>query len=243
MKRHFFIACFLCLAVQAAAQRTRIMAFPITDYIVEAGDTLLVVQVKLPAGLSIKLNGFCIVKSIYKTSADSVVKVGEGKCRLIKSDYYYFSMFKKDLTRKPVAGDLLYADVLAPDVYQGVLFEATKYSVTLNSVEDHLLADMNLILKMRTAADETPVITGLTADLKYTGAAMSKQNDGQDRMIEKGKFKGKKLFATMQTIADADVKDFLFYIGDRPELYAGNTWKFSEIMATWIINGAPVYGR
>jgi hypothetical protein len=243
MKKHLFIACLLSMALHAYAQSTRIMAFPITDYIVAAGDSVLVVQVKLPAGLQIKMNNYCLIKSRYKANGDSVITVGTGKCRLIKSEYYYFAFLNKDLLRKPVAGELLFTDVLAPAVYQGALFDATKYSVTLNSLEEKLIADLDTVLQMKTADDEKPVIAMLTADIKYTAETMDKQNNGQDRMIEKGKFKGKKLFATMQSITDADVKDFLVYIGYRPELYAGNTWKFSEIMATWIIQGAPVYGR
>lgn len=239
MKIQFIVVCFLCIAINTHAQRTEIMAFPITDYIIET-DSVTVVQVKLPEGLQIKEKNFCLIKSVYSPGNDSVFTVGEGKCRLIKKEYYYFGFLKKDLKRKPAAGDLLYSDVMATAVNKGLLFYALKYSVTLNDVYEKLIADLNTVLKMHGAADEKAVVDLLVADVKFTGTEMAKQNNGQDRTIDKGKFKGKKLFAGMQTITNADITDFLKYMGARPEKYAGNAWKFSELMATWMDAGAPM---
>jgi hypothetical protein len=58
-------------------------------------------------------------------------------------------------------------------------------------------------------------------------------------VLPDGIFKGKKLFATMQLITDKDVIAFLKYISARPAIYAGGTWKFSEIFATWMASGTP----
>jgi hypothetical protein len=58
-------------------------------------------------------------------------------------------------------------------------------------------------------------------------------------VLPDGIFKGKKLFATMQVITDKDVIAFLKYINARPNIYAGGTWKFSEIFATWMAGGTP----
>ena len=43
----------------------------------------------------------------------------------------------------------------------------------------------------------------------------------------------------MQAVTVPEVENFLKYIAARPAKYAGNTWKFSEIMATWMDAGAP----
>ena len=54
-----------------------------------------------------------------------------------------------------------------------------------------------------------------------------------------GTFKGEMLYFTMMYIDTIQIIDFLEYINARPELYAGYTWKFSEIFATWLAAGAP----
>ncbi len=68
---------------------------------------------------------------------------------------------------------------------------------------------------------------------------MGEENNNQNMLITEGKFKSQKLFAAMQAVTVADIKDFLGYINVKPGKYAGHAWKFSEIMATWMAAGAP----
>ena len=55
--------------------------------------------------------------------------------------------------------------------------------------------------------------------------------------------KGNRFFAAMQAVTGTEVEKFLKYIHARPEKYAGNSWKFCEIMATWMMAGAPAAGE
>ncbi len=239
MKNRFLAICFLCLSATVGAQDKKIMAFPITDYIVEAGDSVTIVQVKLPVGLQIKENTVGILKNVYSAADTSTATIATGKCSLIKGEYCYFGFSKKNIRQKPVIGNLLYTEVMAPGIYAGSLFNVVKHSITLHSVEDKLLADISTVLKFKNAADEKMAIDQMTADIKFTATEMIKQNSNQDVMIDDGKFKGKKVFASMQAVTNADVVDFLKYINARPVMYAGNTWRFSEIIATWMVEGAP----
>jgi hypothetical protein len=52
-------------------------------------------------------------------------------------------------------------------------------------------------------------------------------------------FDGKKLFDAMEMTTRQQLVEFLKYINARPGNYAGNTWKLSEIFATWIVSKAP----
>jgi hypothetical protein len=229
--------CLLCSAIVTHAQKTKVMAFPITDYIIVT-DSSTITQVKLPGNLKIKENAACLIKSVYSQKiTDSVVTIGTGRCKLIK--YYYFGFHSRNLLRKPEAGQLLYSNVTVPEFYDGLLFDVLSHSIILNNVQEELLADINIALGLRTAADEKAVFELLIADTKYTATEMAKLNNSMDLMIESGKFKGKKIFASMQAITNDDITFFLKYMKARPEKYAGNSWKFSEIVATWMAAGAP----
>lgn len=239
MKKLLCTAFFTALLLYGNAQRTKVMSFPITDYIINAGDSVTIVQIQLPKGLSIKDKAYCLIKPVIGITADTAFTVGNGKCYLIKGDYYYFGLFKKSLLRTPVAGDLLYADVMAPAAYEGVLFDAIKHSITLNNVFDSALVNLNAVLQISNEQGEKPYLERLAADIKFTGAEMIKQGAITNEPITKGKFSGQKILNAMQAVSIEDVKDFLRYIYARPEKYAGHTWKISETMATWMVAGAP----
>lgn len=239
MKKYFIITAILFAFVQLRAQQLKIIAFPITDYIINAGDSVTIVQIKLPPGFSTKEKTYGLIRSLFVNAGDSVITVGSGRCRLIKADYYYYGLLKKYMPRKPVAGDLLYTDVSTPDFYHGKLFDAVRHQITINSVQENLIADLNTVVQLKTSDDELTVLNKLQEDVKFTGKVMGEENNNQNMLITEGKFKSQKLFAAMQTVTVADVKDFLGYINARPEKYAGHAWKFSEIMATWMAAGAP----
>jgi hypothetical protein len=239
MKKYLIIAALSILSSQLHAQWLKLMAFPVTDYVVEANDSVTIVQIKLPPGFSIKEKTYGQIRSVFHTAGDSIITVGSGRCYLIKEDYCYYGLQKKYMRRKPVAGDLLYTDVSIPACYDGYLFEVIRHNIIINSVEGNTIADLSSILQIKTADDELPVLSRLMEDVKYTAKVMSEENNNQNMLITAGKFKDQKLFAAMQAIAVADVKDFLRYINARPEKYAGNTWKFCEIMATWMVEAAP----
>lgn len=240
MKKILIIALLINTAAAVFAQTTKIMGFPITDYITNAGDSVTIVQVKLPQGLAIPEKKLGLLKTIYKSPLDTATTIATGRCQLVKGDYYYFGLQTKNIIKKPKGGELLYTTVTIPaSFYTGIIFNITTHHITLNSVEGTLLADISIAIKITNAADETAIIEKIVADVKFTGKAMSQQGDSQDALITTGKFRDKKVFAAMQAITAADIKDFLEYIAARPTMYAGNTWSVSEITATWMAAGAP----
>ena len=86
------------------------------------------------------------------------------------------------------------------------------------------------------------VIEQLAEDVRYTGTEMAKQG-GADMPIPQVIITGEIDFAAMQAVTGTEVEKFLKYIHARPEKYAGNSWKFCEIMATWMMAGAPAAGE
>jgi len=52
-------------------------------------------------------------------------------------------------------------------------------------------------------------------------------------------FDGKKIFEAMETTTRKELEEFLKYVIARPVKYAGNTWKLSEIFATWVVSKSP----
>ncbi|MEI7735277.1 MAG: hypothetical protein WCI49_07400 [Ferruginibacter sp.] len=238
MKKLLIIFCAFCIITPSQGQLKKLIAFPITGYIVKGNDSVQIVQLNLPEGLTIGKSEAGILKSV-KNGTDTVTELGTGKCNLIKNNYYYFGIITKKGLRSPKEGDLLYTSVNVKGFYFGYLFNVVRFGITINSVEERKLADMKMAMTFKDAAAEQSVIDSLVNDVHYTGKSMAEQQNSQDMVLPDGIFKGKKLFATMQLITDKDVIAFLKYIDARPSIYAGNTWKFSEIFATWMASGTP----
>ncbi len=239
MKKYFAFALLLLFATKIHAQHKIMMGFPITDYILSPGDSITIVQVQLPEGLVIKEKTACLIKSVYKTEDDSVITVASGRCQLVKGNYFYFGLLQRNIKRKPVAGDMLYTDVMINNLYEGILFGVMKHSIVLNSVYDTVMADLNTSLKIKNAEDEKKYLALLCTDVKFTGAEMLKQGGIENAPVNSGRFKGQKILNAMQVITENDLKDFFRYISVRPAKYAGHSWKISEIMATWMVAGSP----
>ncbi|MFN8253417.1 MAG: hypothetical protein U0V75_16225 [Ferruginibacter sp.] len=240
MKKYFAFVLLTAFTLTIQGQQKLVMGFPVTDYIIDAGDSITIVQVMLPEGLQVKEKTTCIIKSIYRNEGDSVIGVASGRCQLIKGRYFYFGLRAKEIKRKPVAGDMLYTDVIANPFYQGALFNVIRHGITLKSVYDTMMVDLQTLISMKTPEAEKKYLSLLCADIKFTGAEMIRQGGVENVAVTGGRFKGQKILDAMQTITEKDLKDFFRYIHARPDKYAGQTWKISEITATWMAAGTPV---
>ncbi|MGG9971949.1 hypothetical protein ACQ33O_09175 [Ferruginibacter sp. SUN002] len=215
------------------------MAFPITDYITPLGDSIQLVQVLMPDGLSVKEKSLGILKPKRVSGDTDTIDIGSGRCNLIKGDYYYYTIKPAKKSRLPKEGDLLYTMIELPGLYNGILYKVARHAITFSKIDETPLLSLNDVLFIANKTAEDSTIGLLVDEVKYTGNTMIAQNDNQDMVIEKGTYKDKKLFATMVNIKQADVVDCLEYIIARPSLYAGYNWKFSEVFATWMSEGAP----
>lgn len=100
MKKLLFIAC-LFTTIIAYAQETeqQARAFPITDYMVDLNDSIKLVQLQLPDGISIPEKKVGLLKGMYRDKRSDTITIGAGRCQLIKGDYYYFAInYKKSGT-------------------------------------------------------------------------------------------------------------------------------------------------
>jgi hypothetical protein len=239
MKKLLIIFCLNCVAPPLFAQVKKLLALPITDYVVKGKDSVQIVQVKLPEGLTIADNTAGVLRSLYSSTDTVVYDLGKGKCGLTKGAYNYYGIVMNANMRSPKKGDMLYTFGWFKNLYEGILFAVASNGITITSVEERKLVDLDVAMHMAGAAAENSIIDSLVKDVRYTADVMIAQNNNQDMLLQNGIFKGKKLFATMQTITDKEVNMFLKYIVARPRLYTGNAWKFSEIFATWMAGGTP----
>lgn len=228
----------LCTAGLKAQDKKIILAFPITDYIIEQ-DSVSILQILVPEGVTIQLKSLGMLKKTYTQNDTSTATIGNGRCQLVKGRYHYYGFLQKNMTGKPSAGNLLYTYADKPDCLDGLLLEVIRHGITLLSVEEATIANLETVIGIKNKNEETAVLEKLVADVRYTGTEMIKQGV-QDMEISSGSYKGKTIFKAMQVVNLSDVEDFLGYIKARPSKYAGNAWKFSEIMATWMHAGAPV---
>ena len=214
-------------------------AYRITDYTVKLNDSVTIVQVNLPDAwpVSIKDKQLGILKHRYENGSLDTTVVGWGRCQLIKGDYYYFTIHKYGL-QDPKQGDLLYTKCKTLPYYKSDLFEIRRHGIDLTDVYDNQFFHATEIFTLN-AKKEKAILDSMVADIKFTGTAMKKQMPEQNFPITGGLFKDKKLFDAMELTTITELQEFLKYVVARPQNYAGNTWKLSEVYATWVNSNAP----
>lgn len=214
-------------------------AFPITDYIVDGNDSVKIVQVELPDGIRFKEKQFGIVQGVYENNHSDTVRKGYGRCNLIKSNYFYFGIAVNKSGGKLKAGDLVYTLMDKTDIYYEQIAKLAGHFIRLQSVYENPFYDRYLIFNKWTAENEKNLIDSVVADIRFTGAYFLENDPSMDKLVNSGTYKGRKILSMMTDCKKEDVTDFFDYIIARPRLYAGKTWKVSEIFATWVSEGAP----
>jgi len=241
MKKILLIAIlFYSINCYAQADNTKqLRAFPITSYIVDLNDSVKVVQLEMPDGLTIKEKQIGLLRGVYGTSHDDTVLKGYGRCNLIKGNYYYFTIGHNTSYVAPKEGDLIYVFLDKTDAFYGQIPKLASHFIQLLSVYDEPFYDRYIIFNQWTENEEKALIDSMVKDIKFTGNYFMENNPSMDKVVPSGKFKGKKILTVMAECKPDDVKDFMSYVYARPLLYAGRKWKVSEVFATWAIEGAP----
>ena len=242
MKKTITTTAFLFLFLNSFSQKDSVevlFAFRITDYQVRLNDSVTVLQVNLPDGfpLSIHDKQIGIVKHRYMNGTLDTSLIGWGRCHLIKGNYYYFAI-TKNKAEEPEQGDLLYTKCKTPVYYKSVLFDLNRHAISLTTVDDSQFYHSANIFQLSQQTEKS-LLDSMVADIRFTGAIMKKQMPEQNQLIEGGLFDRKKLFDAMEKTTKNELEEFLKYMVARPERYAGNNWKLSEIYATWMINKTP----
>jgi hypothetical protein len=244
MRRIIVLLTVLILSKGLCAQTVtadKVFAFKITGYIQQLNDSITLVQVVMPDAwpVSIGEKQLGVLKHCYKKGVElDTAMIGWGRCQLIKGDYYYFAIHLSK-NQHIEAGDLLYTKITTQVMYNGRLLDVMKHAVELTRVTDVKFlfsADIFTLTREKEAA----LLDSMIADIHYTGSVMEQQMPEQNQPVKGGLYDGKKLFTAMQAATRAELEQFLNYIIARPKKYAGNTWKISEIFATWMVSETPV---
>ena len=216
-----------------------LFAYRITDYTVALNDSVTIVQVNLPDAwpVSIRDKQMAILKHRYENGSIDTTVVGWGRCNLIKSNYYYFTIHKYGV-QEPKQGDLLYTKCKTLLYYKSLLFDVSTHAINLTTVYEDQFYHAAELFQLN-AQKEKILLDSMVADIRFTGTEMKKQMPGQNQLVVGGLFDGKKIFEAMETTSRKELEEFLKYMVARPVKYAGNTWKLSEIFATWVINKSP----
>ncbi len=236
-----FFLFFSSIRVLAQTDSTeKVIAFKITGYIKPLSDSSAAVQVfkdaSFPAAIRDKQLG--ALYHCYKNgNMLDTAMIGWGRCNLIKGDYYYFGIRLKK-NQQPSEGDILYLKAKIPYRYDGLLLDVMNHAIAFINIYGQNFMKSNAVFT-NTKNDELTILDSMVNDIKFTGIAMLQQIADQNRVIKDGIYNGKKLFEAMQDVKRNDLELFLKYIIARPKNYAGNNWKISEIMATWMIEGTP----
>jgi len=216
-----------------------LFAYPITAYKVKLNDSITVVQINLPDVLPLSINDkqLGILKHRFENGALDTSLIGWGRCNLIKGNYYYFSIHKSR-DEEPQEGDLLYTNSKTLPYYKSLLFDINRHAINLTTVYEiqfYHSADVFVLDQQK----EKMLLDSMVADIRFTGNAMKKQMPDNNQPVTGGMFSGKKLFDAMEITTRKELEEFLKYMIARPGNYAGNTWKLSEVFATWIVSKSP----
>ena len=242
MRKIAFLLLWIISSLASLAQpgeNKMVRAFPITDYITPISDSVKLVQVHLPGNPIIKDKQPGILKAVYKTSKEDVVEKGTGRCNLIKGDYYYFTIDISKSKLQPEGGDLLYINVDKPSSYTNQLVKLAGHYISLTDVYESPFYDRYTIFNNWTQKEEEAALDSMVKDIVFTGDYFNQHAPENDVLITSGPYKDKKAFSVMIKSNVKMLTDFLDYIIARPALYAGRSWKISEIFATWLTSGAP----
>ena len=238
-----FVLVLMLIPLLAPAQADSskwLRGFPITDYIVTLNDSVKVVQVELPEDMKISQKQFGVLYGRYDKSVEDAVQKGYGRCHLIKGNYYYFSIGNNTSGKELIAGDILYTYTEKIPLYFGLIPQLATHFIQLQDVHGKALYDRYAVFRAWSKLDEISLTDSLVADIQFTGQHFLENDPDADRLITKGTYKDKKVFYVMAECQTADLLPFLEYMAARPRLYAGSSWKISEIFATWLIEGAPM---
>lgn len=242
MKKAATILALLFFFFNSFSQRDSvevIFAYKITDYTVKLNDSVTIVQVNLPGAwpVSIHEKQMAILKHRFEDGTIDTTTVGWGRCNLIKGDYYYFTIHKKN-RQEPKQGDLLYTNCKTVPYYRSSLFDLMRHAIELTDVYENQFYHSTDIFSL-SSQKENIILDSMVADIRFTGTAMKKQLPKQNQSVTGGLFNGKKLFDAMEITTRKELEEFLKYMVARPQNYAGNTWKISEVYATWIVSKSP----
>ena len=214
-------------------------AFHITDYMVKLNDSTMLVQIIPGDGVQILDKQYGTVRGVYHDGPADTVSKGFGRCQLIKGDYYYFAIGHNESKLPILAGDLLYTVVPKSPDCSGSLPGIALHRIVLTDVYDQPFYDSLRILENWTDANEANALDTMVRDIRFTADYFLKNQSSMNVDVTTGPYKGTKVLNVMLTATKNDITDFLGYIIARPRIYAGRTWKMSEIFATWVVNGAP----
>ncbi len=242
MHRLLLILLIFCSAkTMAQPDSTKwLRAFPITDYMVELNDSVRVVQVELPDGLVIKDRSLGMVYGTYSSSAEDVVQKGYGRCHLIKSNFFYFSIGNNKSGKELKEGDLVYTFMDKTSVHYEQIVPLAAHFIQLLNVHELPFYDRYFVFNKWDKKDEQTLIDTMVADIQFTGQYMLQNDPSLDKLITSGKYKDQKILYVMAECQPDDLRAFLDYMIARPRNYAGKKWKISELFATWLSNGAPL---
>lgn len=240
--KKMILALLLVTAIAASGQTDTskwLRAFPITDYIIDLNDSVKLVQVELPEGLSFSNKQLGLVRGVYTSEHHDTVQKGYGRCHLIKGNYYYFAIGNNTSGSPPKTGDLLYTFMDRSGEYYGRIPKLASHFIRLQDIEENNFYDRYSVFVNWTKEAEAALLDSMSADIRFTGKYFLENDSSMNQRIKKGSYKDRLLLQSMRDCQPADVQFFIDYMIARPRLYAGRQWKLAEVFATWLVAGAP----
>lgn len=236
-----FIIIFLQKISAQIATQDVVLRIPISDEIMMQGDTTVIVQINLSLFTNIEIPEKTLgilQHSFVNDKLDDTTILATGRCYLIKENQFYFGM-RYEKKGVPKAGDLLSFRAKVPVCYKGLLYDMSRQSIKFTNIDEKEFYNWEAPFLLKEEKEQQKYFNMMVSDIQYVGKAMKNQNLQANKTIEAGLFKQQKLFDVMIKVTVNELQEFFKYMKARPRKYAGQSWKISEIFATWVDAGAP----
>ncbi|PKL77087.1 MAG: hypothetical protein CVV27_06970 [Candidatus Melainabacteria bacterium HGW-Melainabacteria-1] len=137
----------------------------------------------------------------------------------------------------PIPGDMVPLEIRLPLPSDQLLFHLSRHGIVLTAQDGTPWVLYRDYLRLPGYDFEAERLPDMLAEVHQI-ATQADAVFGAEPLRE-GLFAGQTLQQAMAGSQLNDLKDFLAFVRAFPGKYLGQRWKFPEVYATWIINGAP----
>lgn len=149
---------------------------------------------------------------------------------IFKTGDPFFEIYPDDMVAVPIR--------IPKKVKKDIFLEVSLLNIHLMDNNKKLIAHPRTLMYYHTPELETDVYAYLK-DQAQEAAVFLKNDTVYNKPLSSGRFKGKNLLTALIDTKVDDLKAFLDFIKTFAASYMGQTFRFSEIYATWVVNKTP----
>ncbi|MCP4291007.1 MAG: CHAT domain-containing protein [bacterium] len=178
---------------------------------------------------------------VYRNDGDEFLEIGYARVDSLGSE---FALMRFDPTTvdSMVIGDLVAMRARVVWPAKGLVsLNVAAFALNLSDLQMNPILDSSALIKNPAAANDDTLCTKLLAAIEEVFPHV-KDLDDLKKIAEGGRFNGMTAFEAMKATTTVDVRNYLLYVRSFPAKYIGQTFRFAETYAAWVLSNAPISG-